>query len=81
MLCAILYAASAGRILWYRPNGARHRPAVSLVACLLVGVLACRALDLLLMSSAPAVSELILTLLICAAIWAARGNIAQFFRG
>ncbi|AZY53258.1 phage holin family protein [Bordetella avium] len=79
--CAVLYALTAGRFLWYRPNGARHRRALSCLASALIAALFCRAVEILLMRSPASTSELVIACLICACAWRARGNIAAITRG
>lgn len=79
--CAILYALTAGRFLWYRPNGARHRRALSCLASALIAALFCRAVEILLLHSPASASELVIACLICAGAWRARGNIAALTRG
>lgn len=80
VLCSLLYLAAAARVLWYRPNGARHRYAVSFFASLLLAALTCRGLEIALRGGAS-YSELALAGLILAATVAAGGNVAVFFRG
>ena len=79
--CAVLYALTAGRFLWYRPNGARHRRALSCLASALIAALSCRAVEILLLRSPASASELVIACLLCACAWRARGNIAALARG
>lgn len=79
--CALLYAATASRFLWYQPNGARHRRLLSCLACALIAALSCRALEILLLHSPAGWSELCIAALLCAGAWRARGNLATFTRG
>ncbi|KNY05621.1 hypothetical protein AKG08_24895 [Achromobacter piechaudii] len=79
--CAVLYALTAGRFLWYRPNGARHRRALSCLASALIAALFCRTVEILLLRSPASASELVIAGLLCACAWRARGNIAALARG
>ncbi|WP_459614353.1 phage holin family protein [Bordetella sp. 2513F-2] len=81
LVCALVYVAAACRFLAYRPNGARHRPAVSLLACGLIAALLCRAAEILLCQAATGLPELCIGACICAAAWRARGNVAALLRG
>lgn len=81
IMAALLYAATACRFLAYRPNGARHRVGVSLIACVLIGALLCRGAEILLYEQPVTPSELVIVALLCAAAWRAHGNLAVFFQG
>ncbi|CUI71570.1 Protein of uncharacterised function (DUF754) [Achromobacter xylosoxidans] len=78
--CALVYVATAARFLWYRPNGARHRRILSLVACLLIAALFCRAGQILLLRDPAGLPELVIAALVCAAAWRVRGNLATLIR-
>lgn len=75
--CALLYAGAAARVLWYRPNGSRHRSAVSLIASGIIAALACRSVALVLGLGTPIRVELVIAVAIFAVTWAARGNLAR----
>ncbi|WP_241076123.1 phage holin family protein [Achromobacter insuavis] len=79
--CALLYAATASRFLWYQPNGARHRRLLSCLASALIAALFCRAVEILLLHSPAGLSELVIAALLCVGAWRARGNLATFTRG
>lgn len=79
--CAILYAATASRFLWYRPNGARHRRALSFLACALIAAMFCRAGEILLLGAPVGLPEMVIITLTCAAAWRVRGNLASLLRG
>lgn len=78
--CALVYMATAARFLWYRPNGARHRHILSMVACLLIAAMFCRAGQILLLRDPAGLPELVIAALICAAAWRVRGNLATLLR-
>ncbi len=78
--CALLYALAVLRLLCYRPNGARHRPAVSAFASLLIGALSCRALAVGLGLDEASAPELLAALCVCALCFAIRGNLAALLR-
>lgn len=79
--CVLLYALAGARLLWYRPNGARHRPKVSFFASIAIAGLFCRALAVALCTSAPpGLLELVAAGTVCAIAYAIRGNLAIFFR-
>lgn len=79
--CALLYAGTASRFLWYQPNGARHRRVLSCLATALIAALFCRAVEILLLRSPASLSELVIAALLFAGAWRARGNLATFTRG
>lgn len=77
----LLYLMAGARLLWYRPNGARHRPDVSLLASIIIASLFCRALAVALCQSAPpGYFELLAAGAACIVAYAIRGNLAVFFR-
>ncbi|AZR93253.1 hypothetical protein BBB39_05280 [Bordetella trematum] len=79
--CVLLYALAGARLLWYRPNGAHHRPKVSLFASIAIASLFCRALAVALCTSGPpGLLELVAAGAVCAIAYAIRGNLAIFFR-
>lgn len=79
--CVLLYVLAGARLLWYRPNGARHRPKVSLFASIAIATLFCRALAVALCTSGPSgLLELVAAGAVCAVTYAIRGNLAIFFR-
>ena len=75
-LCAVLYALAALRLLCYRrPKGARHRPLISLLACLLIASLSCRAVALITWAGVYPLDGMTSTA-VCGAALAIRGNLA-----
>lgn len=81
VLCALLYTVTALRLLcYYRPKGARHRPAVSLTACGLIAALSCRALALLAFDAHAYPAEVIASAALCFVALAVRGNLAAILR-
>ncbi|PQZ68440.1 hypothetical protein CQ050_14475 [Achromobacter sp. MYb9] len=79
--CVLLYVLAGARLLWYRPNGARHRPNISFMASIAIAALFCRALAVALSTSGPpGLLELITAGAVCAITYAIRGNLAIFFR-
>ncbi|MNY17459.1 hypothetical protein D3C86_1507790 [compost metagenome] len=79
--CILLYLLAGARLLWYRPNGARHRADVSLLASITIASLFCRALAVALCQSAPpGYFELVAAGAACIVAYAIRGNLAIFFR-
>ncbi|MGH8817332.1 MAG: phage holin family protein [Achromobacter pestifer] len=81
VVCVLLYILAGARLLWYRPNGARHRPNVSFIASVAIASLFCRALAVALSTSGPpGLLELVAAGAVCATAYAIRGNLAIFFR-
>ncbi|MNK65198.1 hypothetical protein D3C87_844860 [compost metagenome] len=79
--CVLIYALTGARLLWYRPNGARHRPDVSLLASIMIASLFYRALAVALCKSAPSgYLELLVAGAGCIVVYAIRGNLALLFR-
>jgi len=77
---ALLYVLTACRFLAYRPNGGRHRWAISLAACVLSAALLCRAVELVHLAQVSA-PEAVIIVWLCVAAWRSHGNLADFFRG
>jgi hypothetical protein len=80
VVAALLYIATALRFVWYRPNGARHRRMVSLLASALIAAMLCRAVDILVCRSAVSLPEAVVIAVQLAAACAARGNLAELLK-
>jgi hypothetical protein len=79
-LAALLYVLTAGRLICYQPNGARHRVFVSLLATVTIAALMWRALEILLLREYAGYAEPGIAALLCVLAWLARGNVAALFR-
>jgi hypothetical protein len=80
VLAALLYIATALRFVWYRPNGARHRRMVSLLASALIAAMLCRAVDILVCRSDVSLAEAVVIAVQLIAAWSARGNLAELVK-
>lgn len=80
LITAALYTVTACRILWYRPHRSKHRKMLSLLACLMIGSMLCRALEILACHDHPSIFEFAISAVFCLLAVVARGNIAHIFR-
>lgn len=77
---AIICAAICLRVLFFRKNGAAHRPLAALIAWVIVCASGAVALQALLgLMPVPKVPDVILHAVLCLAVFASRGNITELF--